>query len=47
MEEVIIRKFKAEDRESVRDIAWETACIGDPATAFFSGKSILADFLTL
>jgi len=47
MEEVIIRKFKAEDRESVRDISWETAFIGDPASAFFSGKSILADFLTL
>lgn len=47
MEEVIIRKFKAEDREYVRDIAWETAFIGEPAAAFFSGKSILADFLTL
>jgi len=47
MEEVVIRKFKAEDREPVRDIAWETAFIGEPAAAFFSGKSILADFLTL
>ena len=47
MEELIIRKFKAEDREPVRDIAWETAFIGEPADAFFSGKDILADFLTL
>lgn len=47
MEEIIVRKFKAEDRESVRDIAWETAFIGEPADAFFSGKEILADFLTL
>jgi len=47
MEEVVIRKFKAEDREPVRDIAWETAFIGEPAAAFFFGKSILADFLTL
>jgi GNAT superfamily N-acetyltransferase len=46
MEEIIIRKFKAEDREPVRDIAWETAFIGEPADAFFSGKEILADFLT-
>jgi len=47
MEEIIVRKFKAADRESVRDIAWETAFIGEPADAFFSGKEILADFLTL
>jgi GNAT superfamily N-acetyltransferase len=47
MEEVAIRKFKTEDRESVRDIAWETAFIGEPGAAFFSGKNILADFLTL
>ncbi len=47
MEETIIRKFKFEDRESVRDIAWETAFLGESADAFFSGKEILADFLTL
>jgi GNAT superfamily N-acetyltransferase len=47
MEEVIIRQFKAEDRQSVRQISWETAFIGEPASAFFSGKEILADFLTL
>lgn len=47
MEEIIIRKYKAADRSSVRDIAWETAFIGEPADIFFSGKEILADFLTL
>jgi GNAT superfamily N-acetyltransferase len=47
MEETIIRKFKPEDRESVRDIAWETAFMGESAEVFFSGKEILADFLTL
>jgi GNAT superfamily N-acetyltransferase len=47
MEETVIRKYKAADRSSVRDIAWETAFIGEPADIFFSGKDILADFLTL
>ncbi len=47
MEEINIRKFQVQDRGSVRDIAWETAFIGAPASAFFSGKEILADFLTL
>ena len=46
MEETIIRQFKPEDRGSVRDISWETAFLGEPADAFFSGKEILADFLT-
>lgn len=44
---MIIRKFKPEDRDSVRDIAWETAFMGESGEAFFSGKEILADFLTL
>jgi GNAT superfamily N-acetyltransferase len=47
MEETIIRKFKPEDRQAVRDIAWETAFLGESAEAFFHGKEILADFLTL
>jgi GNAT superfamily N-acetyltransferase len=47
MEEIIIRKFKIQDRGSVRDIAWETAFLSESAEAFFSGKEILADFLTL
>jgi GNAT superfamily N-acetyltransferase len=47
MEAFFIRKFKPVDRDSVRDIAWETAFLGEPADFFFSGKDILADFLTL
>jgi GNAT superfamily N-acetyltransferase len=47
MEETIVRRFKSEDRESVRDIAWETAFLGESAEAFFTGKEILTDFLTL
>jgi GNAT superfamily N-acetyltransferase len=45
MEEVFVRKFNSLDRQAVRDIAWETAFIGESADAFFSGKEILADFL--
>jgi GNAT superfamily N-acetyltransferase len=47
MEETVIRNFRPEDRESIRDIAWETAFLGESAGIFFSGKEILADFLTL
>lgn len=47
MEEFSIRQFKKEDREYVRDIAWETAFRGEYASAFFDDKEILADFLTL
>ncbi len=47
LEEIIIRKFKVQDRQAVRDIAWETAFIGESAEVFFWGKEILADFLTL
>jgi hypothetical protein len=47
MEEIIIRKYKKEDRSFVRNIAWDTAFIGKPGDTFFSSKEILADFLTL
>ncbi len=46
-EKVSIRKFKVQDRKAVRDIAWETAFIGESAEVFFWGKEVLADFLTL
>lgn len=45
--EVSIRRYCKEDREFVRNIAWDTAFIGEPADIFFSGRNILADFLTL
>ena len=47
MDEVVIRKYKEEDRSFVRDIAWKTAFIGEPASAFFDDREILDDFLTL
>lgn len=47
MKDVIIRKYRKEDRQAVRDIAWETAFMGEPANAFFSDREIFADFLTV
>jgi len=47
MEDIVIRKYKKEDRQAVRDIAWETAFMGKPAGIFFSDREIFADFLTL
>ena len=45
--EVAVRQYHKEDRESVRNIAWDTAFVGRPADIFFAGRNILADFLTL
>ena len=47
MEDVVIRRYKREDRQAVRDIAWETAFMGESASVFFSDREIFADFLTL
>jgi GNAT superfamily N-acetyltransferase len=47
MQETIIRPYRKEDRVEVRDIAWETAFMGEPADIFFDDKELLADFLTL
>lgn len=47
MEEVIIRPYSKEDRESVRSIAYETAFLGDSADIYFDDKELLADILTL
>jgi ribosomal protein S18 acetylase RimI-like enzyme len=47
MADIIIRKFRAEDRETVRNIAWNTAFLGEPASAYFASPQILKDFLTL
>ena len=45
MGEVIIRKFNRDDREAVRKIAWETAFMGEPGSAFFDSEEILSEFL--
>ncbi|MFH1440960.1 MAG: GNAT family N-acetyltransferase [Candidatus Omnitrophota bacterium] len=47
MEEIIIRPYSKEDRELVRDIAYETAFLGDSADIYFDDKELLADILTL
>lgn len=47
MPETIIRKYLPQDRESVRDIAWNTALMGESAAAFFEGKEVFSDILTL
>ena len=46
MNEAVIRKYRRGDRDSVRKIAWETAFIGEPGSAFVDNKEILASFLT-
>jgi len=46
MSEVIIRKYKASDKDSVRKIAFDTALMGEPASAFFDDEEIMQDILT-
>jgi len=41
-----IRRYRKEDRDFVRKIAWGTAFRGERADIFFAGKDILMDFLT-
>lgn len=47
MNEVIVRPFRSDDRLGVRQIAWETAFLGDSGACFFNDEEILCDFLTL
>ena len=44
--QAVIRKFRSEDRQAVRDICVETALMGEPASLFFEGDDIFADALT-
>lgn len=44
---VSIRKFKAQDREALRRIAYDTAFMGEPASAFLDGEKIFTDALTM
>jgi GNAT superfamily N-acetyltransferase len=46
MDQVLIRKYRPEDRIRVRRIAWDTAFIGRPASAFFADRQLLEDMLT-
>jgi len=42
----IIRQFKKTDRQAIREIAWQTAFMGESAEIFFTDKEIFADALT-
>lgn len=44
---VAIRRYVSSDRDAVRDIAWQTAFLGESAAAFFSDKEFYADILTI
>lgn len=46
MGQVVIRKYLSQDRSSVRQIAWDTAFMGKPASAFFEDEEFLKDLLT-
>ncbi len=47
MQGVVIRRFEPRDRQALRDIAWQTAFMGQDASAFFEDKEVFCDFLTL
>ena len=47
MSQAIIRKYRKDDRSAVRAIAWETAFMGEPASAFFASRETLVSFLTM
>jgi len=44
--EIVIRKYADRDRDSIRNIACETAFMGRPAEMFIADRDVLADFLT-
>jgi len=45
--DISIRQYRKDDRAYIRDIAYNTAFLGESAGAFIKGKDIFADFLTL
>ncbi|MFC1643600.1 GNAT family N-acetyltransferase [Chlamydiota bacterium] len=44
---IIIRKYHSSDRESIREISYNTAYLGNSASLFFNDREIFADILTL
>jgi hypothetical protein len=46
MADIIVRPYRKEDRPAVREIAFDTALIGEPATPFIDDKELMADILT-
>lgn len=45
--EVTIRKFEVQDRALLRQIAYDTALMGEPAGLFFDGREVICDALSL
>ena len=43
---IVVRPFRFLDREAIRQISCDTALRGEPGTAFFADREILADALT-
>ncbi|MBF0494043.1 MAG: GNAT family N-acetyltransferase [Candidatus Omnitrophica bacterium] len=46
MNSCVVRKYKREDRERVREIYWNTAFLGRPGEELFEGREIFSDFMT-
>jgi ribosomal protein S18 acetylase RimI-like enzyme len=46
-EKIIIRKYEKNDRAKLREIACDTAFMGECSEIFFDGREFLADFITL
>jgi GNAT superfamily N-acetyltransferase len=46
MPDMIIRCYKKDDRQAIRDIAYNTALLGEPATPLLDDKELIADILT-
>ena len=46
MENVTIRNYEKKDKDSVKNIAWQTSFLGKPGIDFFDNKDIFADALT-
>jgi ribosomal protein S18 acetylase RimI-like enzyme len=46
MEDIAVRPYRKEERDSIRDIAWNTAFFGRPANVFFADEEIFTNFLT-
>jgi ribosomal protein S18 acetylase RimI-like enzyme len=46
MPDIVIRNYQNEDRQAIRDIAFNTALVGEPATEFLEDKEMVADILT-
>jgi GNAT superfamily N-acetyltransferase len=46
MEDTVIRPYRSSDRVSVRQIAYDTAFLGNSGSAFFDDQELLQDYLT-